>query len=81
MDAGEPQILLVLKFITKFIDENPLCCCSKEISTIKRNLLNDSDVIKLKQKTSSISLLLKEGAYYFNCNLLILHDYPESAVK
>lgn len=78
---GEPQILLVLKFITKFIDDNPLCCCSQEISTIKRNLLNDRDVIKLKQKSSSVALNLNESPYYFNCNLIIPHDYPESAVK
>ncbi|XP_035705803.1 uncharacterized protein LOC110846281 isoform X2 [Folsomia candida] len=77
---GEPQILLVLKFVSKFLDENPLCCCSKEISTIKQTLLNEKDIIKLKQKSSSVSFSLKEGEYYFNCDMNIPHDYPDSGV-
>ena len=48
------QILPIATFIRKFIDDNPLCVCSDEISKIKRTMLVESDEIKLKQKTSQV---------------------------
>ena len=35
---GRPQILIVLKLISKFLDENPLSCCSDEISSLRSML-------------------------------------------
>ena len=32
------KVLVVLKMISKFLDENPLSCCAQEISTLKTML-------------------------------------------
>lgn len=50
------QVLAIATFIRKFIDDNPLCVCSDEISTVKRTMLREGDEIKLKQKTSQVSV-------------------------
>jgi len=44
----------MLQFIRKFIDENPLCVCRGEVAHIQKNLLEEGDIIKLKQKTSQV---------------------------
>ncbi|XP_064628519.1 uncharacterized protein LOC135488059 [Lineus longissimus] len=59
------QIMVVLKMIFQFIEDNPLCVCSDEISYIKRELMKDSDKIKLLQKQAQILLKVAEGSYYF----------------
>jgi hypothetical protein len=73
--------MLVLQFISNFLDENPLCCCADEISSIKSKLLGKDDLMKLRQKNSSITLSLKEDAYFYTCNIVIPNNYPESAVQ
>ena len=58
---GKQQILEVVKFARKFIDDNPLCVCSEEINAIKQTILNpEKDEIKLKQKTSQLVAKLTE---------------------
>ncbi|ELU12714.1 hypothetical protein CAPTEDRAFT_208488 [Capitella teleta] len=69
------QILHIAKFIRKFIDDNPLCICSDEISNLKK-LLKTGDEIKLKQKTSQVILKLREGQYYMNVKLTVPDNYP-----
>jgi len=77
---GKPQILNVLKFIRSFIDENPLICCYDEINKIKK-CLTATDELKLKQKSSSLRLKLKEGLYYINSSFDIPDNYPEKSVQ
>ncbi|ELU12713.1 hypothetical protein CAPTEDRAFT_129847 [Capitella teleta] len=72
---GQQQILHIAKFIRKFIDDNPLCICSDEISNLKK-LLKTGDEIKLKQKTSQVILKLREGQYYMNVKLTVPDNYP-----
>lgn len=79
--SGKPQILLVLKFVRNFIDENPLCCCSEEISEVKRTVAHESDYIKLRQKNSSLTLSATEGPYTGKYSVGVPDDYPETRVS
>lgn len=72
---GKPQALHVLKFIAKFIQENPLCCCSDEISLVKQ-ILGPDDTIKLSQKTSTVSLTVSKENYYLKAKFKIPENYP-----
>ncbi|XP_050721074.1 uncharacterized protein LOC127000937 isoform X2 [Eriocheir sinensis] len=78
---GKPQVLHILRFVRNFIDENPLCCCSEEISNIKKKLIEGSDELKLRQKTSSVILKVKQGQYYLKYNLIIQENYPDQQIK
>ncbi|XP_068201075.1 uncharacterized protein [Palaemon carinicauda] len=78
---GKPQVLNVLRFVRKFIDENPLCCCSGEISAIKNKLIIGSDELKLRQKTSSVVLKVVEGNYMLRYNIVIPENYPDKQVS
>jgi len=77
---GKPQILFATKFILKFMDENPLCCCSEEISKVKK-LLTTNDVMKLSQKTSAVSLTIYKENYFLKCKLSIPDNYPKDRVE
>ncbi|MCL4129367.1 UNVERIFIED_CONTAM: hypothetical protein GTU68_048749 [Idotea baltica] len=77
---GKPQVMKVLKFVSNFIDENPLCCCSEEISCI-RKLLIGNDELKLRQKSSSVLLKVLEGNYVLKYNITVPKNYPDSKVE
>ncbi|KAG8181847.1 hypothetical protein JTE90_003994 [Oedothorax gibbosus] len=77
---GKPQILQVLKFLRVFLDENPLCVCSDELSSIKRQL-EDCDKVKLKQKTSSVSLHIIKDLYFLKIKATVPELYPEEPVQ
>lgn len=76
---GKPQILLVIKFIRHFIDENPLSCCYDEISALK-NSFNEEDDLKLKQKTSSILFKINNKKYYLKFRVIIPDNYPINVI-
>lgn len=76
---NKAQVLLILKFIRNFIEENPLICCYDEISALKK-LLGDKDELKLKQKNSYIYLTLYQGLYHFKTKLEIPNNYPSNCV-
>ena len=76
---GRPQILFATKFINTFIEENPLCCCSEEISKVKK-LLGPDDVIKLSQKNSAVNLTINKERYFLKCKVVIPDMYPEDKV-
>ena len=73
--AKKPHVLPILKLIGQFIDDNPLVCCSEEISKVKE-LLSDQDTLKLSQKTSSLSLKLFKKNYYFKTKIKVPNNYP-----
>lgn len=75
------QILIVLKFIRNFIDENPLCCCSEEISEVKQAVAREGDDIKLRQKSSSLSICAAEGPYSGKYIIGVPEDYPDTRVR
>lgn len=70
------QIMHIIHFVKSFIEENPLCVCSEEISAIKRLLSGDKDEIKLKQKTSEILLKVNQEKYYTHFRVHVPDDYP-----
>ena len=76
---GKPQILLVVKLIDKFIDENPLCCCSEEISKVK-SLLGPDDTVKLSQKNSAVNFTIKKDKYLLSVRVTIPDNYPQDKV-
>ena len=73
--------MTVLKFIHQFLDDNPLCVCSEEISKIKNELITENDKIILKQKTSQVIVKFKEQAYYLNARLTVPDKYPDDLLK
>lgn len=76
---GKPQILHLIKFIWKFIDENPLISCYDEVNLLKKSL-TVNDELKLKQKYSNIILKVYNGEYYWTCKITIPNNYPISSV-
>ncbi|XP_037081448.1 uncharacterized protein LOC119102203 [Pollicipes pollicipes] len=77
---GKPQILPLAKFVSRFLDENPLSCCSAELSRVRREALADGDELKLKQKTSTVSLSLRCQQYHYRAHLVVPADYPRERV-
>merc|ERR1712062_320032 len=57
------------------IDENKLCVCADEISSIKK-LLSDADEVKLKQKTSQILIKICQEKYFVKLKLAVPEEYP-----
>ncbi|ESO92216.1 hypothetical protein LOTGIDRAFT_121339 [Lottia gigantea] len=78
---GARQVLVILKFIRTFLEENSLCVCSEEIVYIKRELIKDSDEIKLKQKTSQIFLKINQNNYFMNLTVEVPDIYPKQQIK
>lgn len=78
---GRPQILAVLKFVRSFIDENPLCCCSDEISKVKASVATPTDEIKLRQKTSSLLILSTHNNYKSKLRIVVPENYPDNQVS
>ncbi|XP_067124697.1 uncharacterized protein [Centruroides vittatus] len=77
----KPQILKILKFIRNFIDDNPLCVCSEEITNIKKELIDKQDELKLKQKNSSISLRVFQDLYFLAIKITIPENYPLKQIE
>ncbi|XP_060071641.1 uncharacterized protein LOC132551507 [Ylistrum balloti] len=78
--VGQRQILLLTNFVLNFLHENPLCVCSDEIQTVKKDLLTSEDSLKLKQKTSEIGLKIRQDNYYMNIRIGIPEGYPAKQV-
>lgn len=72
---GKPQAFEVIKFISNYLQENPLCIVYDEIFELRKLLINDCD-IKLKQKQQSILLTARGGEYYFKIKVFIPDEYP-----
>jgi len=76
---GKPQALIVLKVISKFIDENPLCCCAEEIYKLKA-MLEPQDTLKLSQKNSCIHLSILKNNYMLKARLSVPENYPQAQI-
>lgn len=75
---GRPQIINLLKFAAKTLEENPLCICYDEIIQLKELIANTKSELKLKQKKAQIYLSAKGGNYHFTLNVSVPLDYPFS---
>jgi len=76
----KPQAFFVLKFVAKFIEDNPLCVCSEEITKVKARL-GSEDSIKLSQKSSSITLTIIKEKYLLTARCRIPAEYPLKQVE
>lgn len=80
-NEGREQVVPVIKFVNRFLDENPLCVISDEISAIKRDLMTEEDELKLKQKESKVALKITQGAYFFHLRFLVPDKYYSDQLK
>ncbi|XP_048516619.1 uncharacterized protein LOC109535627 isoform X2 [Dendroctonus ponderosae] len=76
---SKSQILPLLKFVRKFIDENSLICCYDEINALKL-ILSGKDQLKLKQKSSTVVLKVYNEEYYLIGRVMVPDNYPSTAV-
>lgn len=49
------------KFISKFLDENPLMVCSEEVTYVKKSLIDSQDDLKIKQKAGVLRYKIVQG--------------------
>lgn len=78
--SKKPQILPVVRFLKKFLEENPLCVCYDEISNVKK-VLNSKCELKLKQKNSKIILSIIEGEYFLKTKIKVPDDYFTKSIR
>lgn len=64
-----------------YLQENPLCIVYKEIAAIKSLLGDHGGELKLRQKASSVTLLIRGGTYFFKAKIAIPENYPNSCVR
>ena len=70
------QVVHIVQFVSKFIDENPLCVCADEISVVKGKLSGAKDEVKLKQKSSQVVLKICQEEYFLSLRMTVPDDYP-----
>lgn len=78
---GNVQVMKMLHFVNKFLEDHKLCVCSSEIAYVKKELLKDCDEVKLRQKTSQIIIKAQQDKYFLNFKLTIPEDYPKTQVQ
>lgn len=74
---GKPQIIQLLKFLAKTLEENPLCICYDEVIALKELIARTSSELRLKQKRSTVTLNAKGGTYFFKIDIFIPVNYPD----
>ena len=75
------QVLPIIHFLRNFVIENPLCVCSDEIAAIKKDLITDSDRLKLKQDTSQLLMKITQERYMMNLKVTVPDNYPLQQVS
>lgn len=78
---NKPQIIDAVKFISTYLIENPLSIVYDEIVNIKKILGEKSaGELKLKQKESSVVLIIRGGNYFFKVKILVPENYPNDCI-
>ena len=75
------QILHLVNFVRNFVIDNPLCVCSDEIASVKKDLLEENDKLKLKQDTSQILIKVVQEQYIMNLKITIPDLYPTEQIR
>ncbi|XP_071496481.1 uncharacterized protein [Diadema antillarum] len=78
---GKPQVLHIVKFVERFLADNPFTVCSDELAFIKRELIMGNDEIKTKQKSGVIIVSIREEEYAMKMKLKVPDLYPEQQVR
>lgn len=77
---GKAQILNAIKFLHNFIESSPVSvCCYNEIKELKKKLSED-DELKVKEKSSSLTLKVSNSGYYWKSKITIPDNYPQQAI-
>lgn len=72
---GKPQIIQLVKYAAKTLEENPLCVCYEEVIRLRQS---QSAEIRLKQKKASLKFRANGGKYSFGLTIQVPEDYPNS---
>lgn len=78
---GKPQVIPMLTFVRRFLDENPLIACSDELQYVKTKLLADTDQLKVKQKAGILNIRANQDKYYLDVKITVPDDYHTAAVR
>ena len=80
--SGKQQIVPVIRFIKKFLDENPFCVCSEELNHIKKNIINaENDEFKVKTKSGIISVNINQDRFNMAFRITVPDKYPAESVR
>ncbi|EDS37774.1 conserved hypothetical protein [Culex quinquefasciatus] len=79
--VGKPQVMSMLKFVDGYLRENPLCIVTQEIFGVKKLLEGTGGELKLRQKSSSVSLMARGGPYYFGAKFHVPEEYPVQRIQ
>ncbi|KAK2573035.1 hypothetical protein P5673_002065 [Acropora cervicornis] len=79
--AGKSQVIPMLSFVRRFIDENPLIACYDELQYVKSRLLTDADQLKVKQKAGILNIRANQDQYFLDVKLTVPDDYYTAAVR
>lgn len=73
----------MVAFLANYLTENSLCVAYDEIANLKKLLANtsSSSEIKLKQKSSCVSLCANGGKYFFKTKIMVPKVYPAECVR
>ncbi|KAJ7392312.1 hypothetical protein OS493_011969, partial [Desmophyllum pertusum] len=77
---GKPQVIPMLIFVRRFLDENPLIACSDELHYVKTKLLVDTDQLKVKQKAGVLNIRANQDKYYLDMKITVPDDYHTAPV-
>eukprot|EP00794_Sanderia_malayensis_P012643 gene12643-13941_t len=78
---GRVQIISMTKFIVRFIEENPLMVCSEEVAFIKKNLVDEQDDLKIKQKTGVLRYKIRKERYFLDVKISVPYLYPVQPIS
>ncbi|CAK8683370.1 uncharacterized protein LOC143450893 [Clavelina lepadiformis] len=74
--VGQKQVFQLTKFLRRFLDENPLLPCRDELTYVKKELIEDGDSLKMKQKQGVITAEIKQNKYNFKFTVSVPDKYP-----
>lgn len=76
------QLVPIITFIKKFLDENFFSICSDEINYIKKNLINpEKDELKIKSKSGTLSFNINQDRFYMTFKIFVPDNYPGEPVR
>ncbi|XP_002128606.2 uncharacterized protein LOC100177726 [Ciona intestinalis] len=80
--VGDKQVMILLKFVRKFLDDNPLLPCRDELTKVKKELLEeDIDIMKMKQKQGTISVAVCKENYRLKFTVSVPDEYPTKSIE
>ncbi|XP_065072274.1 uncharacterized protein LOC135696715 [Rhopilema esculentum] len=79
--VGRAQVISMTKFISKFLDDNPLMVCSEEVSYIKKSLVDSQDDLKIKQKSGVLRYKICQDRYFLDVKVTVPEFYPTDCVR